>query len=306
MVVLCVGPAGVPVAALPGTSTVLPGRSVVDAGDVDGDGVHDVAIGVVRLGAGNPADSVEVRSGTNGALLWTVDGATAPGAAGQFLASVGDIDGDGKPDLAVSGVDGAALNGMSVLSGTTGAILWSISGASADFAGPVAPAGDLNLDGVPDVLFGAPLEDAPLIDAGRFDVLSGVPLTTALVVVLPGACGTTPPTLSLTPPVLGLTTTAVVTGALPSTFVNLVIDLAIDSPTTVGTACVFHLDLAHAASWIVMPLLTHSTGGATQSIDVPSIPMLAGSFATLQTFVFDAAAPFGFDLSNGLRATLGY
>jgi hypothetical protein len=137
-------------------------------------------------------------------------------------------------------------------------------------------------------------------------VLSGIPLAPATSVGLGGAGGAFPPVLTMTPPILGGSVSAGLVGAAPSATAVLAIDLAVGVPTNIGGGCVAHLDAAHVASWLILPLSVGSTGSANLSIPVPSIPVLVGYPATAQAVVYDAAAPFGFDLSNGIAMTLGY
>ena len=81
------------------------GATLVEMGDGDGDGVHDFAVGAPGQDVGSCCDQgqVTVFSGVDGTRLLTLPPRPQPGANfGTALTSVGDINGDGVPDLAVS------------------------------------------------------------------------------------------------------------------------------------------------------------------------------------------------------------
>jgi hypothetical protein len=325
--VIAAGPTGTLLAGLPTSVSVPPpaasaftlGHSVADAGDVDGDGVHDLAFGVRQWSPAYGApDFTEVRSGATFAPLWTSSAATAPGAGGRFLASVGDVDGDGRPELATSGIyqsygtpPPAPVAGWSILDGATGAPVWSILGATAYDYGPAAAAGDVDLDGKPDVLFGsqgfsAATAGGVLVFAGTMRTHSGVPLAAATVSSLGGGCGSSTLAFAMTPPVFGASVAFALMGAAPLATAYLLIDLAPNAPTFLGAGCVLHPDAGHVASWIVAALATDAAGAAATSLGVPFFPLLAGAPVTVQALVIDPAAPLGFTLSDGKAATLGY
>jgi hypothetical protein len=74
-------------------------------GDVDGDGIPDVAVGAPGQNRAGQDDQGRafVFSGATGARLQTLDDPVPQAQAhfGSALAGVGDVDGDGVPDLAV-------------------------------------------------------------------------------------------------------------------------------------------------------------------------------------------------------------
>ncbi|RMH05161.1 MAG: hypothetical protein D6702_01200, partial [Planctomycetota bacterium] len=117
------------------------GAALAPADDLNDDGVPDLAIGAPAAADG--AGRVEVRSGADGSLLFAWDGAAGE-EAGSALAAAGDVDGDGRPDLAV-GCPGAAggAGAFRLLSGTGSAVLGELPGRQAGdrFGAAVAAAG---------------------------------------------------------------------------------------------------------------------------------------------------------------------
>jgi hypothetical protein len=131
-----------PASAQPGTPTLLwtldtphPasygyfGQSVATIGDLDGDGTDDLAVGAPGETSGGALSNgrVYLVSGATGAVLRELAGQPdADGAAqfGEVVAAVGDLDGDGVPDVAASATRSApAHQRVYLFSGATGAVL---------------------------------------------------------------------------------------------------------------------------------------------------------------------------------------
>lgn len=156
------------------------GTSVAGAGDVDGDGVPDLAVGA----PGHilvPHPSAFIYSGATGNLIHQFTYGT--GADDQFgvsVAGAGDVDGDGHGDLIVGGpqadLPGQLDAGVAlVYSGATGNALYTFQGtAGIQLGWSVAGAGDVDADGSPDLVVGAPHADpAGVAGAGSCMVFSG-------------------------------------------------------------------------------------------------------------------------------------
>ena len=166
-----------------GSGTESLGTSVALGGDVDGDGLADFIAGApfARVGTMSNAGRALVFSGTGSRTLFVLTGGAAEDRFGSSVAAVGDASGDGVRDFVVgaSGADPSGLSGAgraSVFSGAGGALLFAVDGTAVGeqrgFA--VAAAGDVNADGAPDFLVGAPYANAGGVSqVGRATVLAG-------------------------------------------------------------------------------------------------------------------------------------
>lgn len=136
------------------------GASVAGAGDVNGDGFGDVLVGATFAAGG--AGRVSVFSGLDGSLLWEVSGEKATDHLGSAVGLIGDVTGDGIPDQ-VAGAHGAGKKGRGEaygFSGADGTKLYTMKPVGLPGAFPsfaiyhASGAGDVNLDGVPDIYIG--------------------------------------------------------------------------------------------------------------------------------------------------------
>lgn len=145
------------------------GAAVTVVGDVDRDGVEDLAVGV----PGTDVGRVDVFSGRDGGLLLQAEGDFNFGAS---LAAPGDVSGDGVPDLLVGAPATTSALGMVgaayLVSGADGSQLkeWFGGTSTKKLGAAVASAGDVDADGTIDLLIGAPgTEPQP----GKVRVVSG-------------------------------------------------------------------------------------------------------------------------------------
>jgi len=141
-------------------------------GDIDRDGTTDFA-STAPFHGGNGA--VYVISGRSGDVLFKLEG--TPGSQlGWCVAGAGDVNGDGRADLVAGAPGEAQATGVvHVFSGVDGAELRVLRGEAAGdrFGTDARTVGDLDGDGVPELLIGAPKHDGAGADAGRAYLFDG-------------------------------------------------------------------------------------------------------------------------------------
>jgi hypothetical protein len=105
-------------------------------------------------------------------ILRAWDGEAAGDQFGWIARNIGDVDGDGVPDLVTSApikdIGGARAGRVYVYSSKSGKLLWSADGKPGDQLGSgIEAAGDTNGDGIPDVIASAPAGGYAKIYSGR-------------------------------------------------------------------------------------------------------------------------------------------
>ncbi|GMU84018.1 MAG: hypothetical protein AMXMBFR47_38880 [Planctomycetota bacterium] len=145
-------------------------------GDVDGDGLDDFIVSAPTNDAGGAdAGRVYVFSGATGTELFRITGTAAGGQFGFTSNGVGDVSGDGIPDFVVGAPVATGRGRVTVHSGVDGSVMRTLLGEQNGdvFGYRAVGGGDLNGDGVPDLLISAARRDATGVDAGRAYVYSG-------------------------------------------------------------------------------------------------------------------------------------
>ncbi len=153
------------------------GTFVSGAGRVDDDGNADVVVGAPWE---DEPGRAYVFSGTDGGLLHTLvsPDPEPQGGFGWAVSEVGDMNGDGRDDLLVTAnredageVDAGRIY---VFSGADGSVLHTLASPDPEINGlfgySASAAGDVNGDGVGDLLVGGFFEDGGGTDAGRAHV----------------------------------------------------------------------------------------------------------------------------------------
>lgn len=101
--------------------------------DVTGDGILDVIVGTnnYRENGGNVGEPWKVRAwSSDGSPLWTAS--LEPGARIFASPAVGDVTGDGRPEVAVATIEGNVSGRVWLLDAVTGRVLWGRSDGGDD------------------------------------------------------------------------------------------------------------------------------------------------------------------------------
>lgn len=165
----------------PGSSNF--GWSVAGAGDMNGDGWADLVVGAPGTTSGNGAAHLFLSDGTPTLVPLSATsslGGTATEGMGRAVGSAGDVNGDGFADIIIGSPNYSSNTGRArVYRGSSAPLLdaahlyKTFTGGvpSAKYGAAVCTAGDVNGDGISDVLIAAP--DQP--SSGSVRIFHGSP-----------------------------------------------------------------------------------------------------------------------------------
>lgn len=157
------------------------GMSLAIISDIDGDQIDDFVVGAYCtdwLGHNN-GGSVTAFSSVTGQQYWMVNGDSGDERLGHCIATLDDLNGDGRVEVLVGAyrdrLGGMRSGSVHVLDGRTGAKLYTVVGkeVGAEFGKSVAVLDDLDGDGLRDWIAGAWLSAANGAESGAAFVHSG-------------------------------------------------------------------------------------------------------------------------------------
>ncbi len=141
------------------------GETCCSVGDVNGDGTADYLVGALNASdlSGQLTGAVHLYSGADGSLIRNHYGTEASSLMGFDLAAMGDLNGDGIDDYAVSESCYPDLHGLDlayvyVYSGADGSVIhsWNYDGYGTDYGDQIENIGDWTGDGINDIAIAAP------------------------------------------------------------------------------------------------------------------------------------------------------
>jgi hypothetical protein len=273
------------------------GYSVDGIGDVDGDGHSDLLVGCYGDDTnGSEAGKATVFSGQTGLELYTLYGAAAGDRYGFWLAGVGDMDGDGTPDLAIAAPH-AGFGRVTTCSGKDGTKFHDYDHSS-DYEWGMVDGGDFDGDGDADLMLGNP-NGGPGV-SGRVEVYeTSIAAWTNYGAGWAGTNGV-PGIYPFADPVIGQDVSVKIENSLGATTTALLL-LGLDDasvPTSKGGTI-----LVTPFMTVVLVLGKH---GTTLTDTLPDDPALCDLHVYLQALEVDPGASKGLSFTPGLDLTLGY
>lgn len=286
------------------------GPHMAALGDVDGDGNDDFAARCLNMHAGFPdADVVHVVSGADGSVMSTFGGLLNGEYVGFSVAGPGDLNGDGVPDLAFGAPQAVNAKGYIVAySLADDSELFRVWGnANQNRLGEaLRPAGDVDGDGLPDLIAGAPSLDGSY-PGGFIRVLSGLcaGLFTSYGAGHPGSGGVVPTLRGSGCPGLEYTPQMIIENGVGGAPALLPLALTPAALSFKGGTL-----LINPVGPVILSLPLNGTPGVAGEgsvilpVFLPNDPLLDGLSVYMQAIVPDPGASNGIAMSAGLQMAI--
>ena len=271
------------------------GTDMAAMGDVNGDGIDDIAAASTLQTQGLAWDArVNLYAGGgSGSCVMDVSTPLTQGSS-YTMAALPDQDGDGIRDLAVTNP-----SDVLVFSGSDGSMLFTLPGEAGSISSKVVAMDDLNGDGVAEIAVVARL-------TGTIRIWSGVPVPGTVTVLGSGYAPSGPaPVLASTPPSMPGPVTLSVSGAPPSTSGVLVAAPVPENPLGLFPGFVVQPDLFSIQDWMLLPITSSTAGTADLGFFLPLDPNLLFLEVVLQGWFPSPMGLAASALTNGLRLQVG-
>ncbi|MBL8767505.1 MAG: FG-GAP repeat protein [Planctomycetes bacterium] len=271
-------------------------------GDLDGDGRADLVFGSpgADLAVNDPGVVTAVR-GLDGVPVWSRWGSAAGFGSGGSVGVIGDVDGDGFADLAAGNEPLLPFpRTIDVLSGRTGALRSAIVDpyGSSSFGHALDGAGDVNGDGAPELVVGAPTAGGLLQPIGAVGLVT---FTCGLVTSIAAPCAP-----ATNHPILDLDGCAAAAAAMtlrisngPALAPGIVCASVSPLPTPIGNGCTWFVGTPFVTAG---PLSSSGTGTFDAPIDLP--PQAQHLSFVMQSAWADPNSATGFVLSDAVFVAL--
>lgn len=292
------------------------GYAVANAGDVNRDGTNDFIVGFpgYDVPAAN-AGRARVFSGASGVPLASINGNGTTDAFGSSLAGLGDVDNDGYGDYAIGTFEinfvTPAAGYVKVVSGKTAEVLYTIGGTASECFGlSVDAAGDVDQDGVPDLVAGGPYDDAFGTHAGLARVISCRPKGIQHYGTVPNGCAGPELLVAHGVPFTGSTTFGYRVNHAPANALGLLLVTDSQDPNPNGTdvfgvGVQLLVDFFLATEIYGLDITSDALGYGALDTPITNNPALAGLEYYAQTvWAWTGGCslpPFGLSASTGLK-----
>lgn len=295
------------------------GAIVRNLSDKDGDGIADVGVG---LPGAAPYGSVFILSGASGSAMGAFASQDCTEIYGASFSETGDVNQDGIVDMAFGFAHGTCSNSIphcKTFDGATGNIYYTMYDPSSTytdtyFGANLSAAGDVNGDGIDDLLVCAPASKIGGFQAGAVLAITAIPsLMNYYTPGTPG-CGGKQHMYALDNAIIGGNSFGFNITKCPPSSIGLLI--AADHGNAAGfdpfgIGIIMFVDIPGSSDVIPIDISSDAAGSSQIAISIPNNPILQGESYYAQTFWSWPApscgvSPMQISSSNGIKMMLTY